>query len=163
MCLHDHRSQEDLGTRLKQSSMCNFLSVLALDILPMVLKQPCHNQKKNTCKELSQKEASSLNIGTQYWTGLNGIALKNNKLNVAMADIRHWGFVLTCILYTPWQRDIFVDIFAPVNDDDISTRFLCAWLYTANTFIYMKVCALAKCHLFQPGYDRWTKIFWSAS
>ena len=41
-----------------------------------------------------------LDIRSQYWTDLNGIALKNNKLNVAMADMRHWGLVLICILYT---------------------------------------------------------------
>ena len=30
-----------------------------------------------------------LDIGTQYyWANLHGIALKNNKLNVAMVDIR---------------------------------------------------------------------------
>ena len=33
-------------------------------------KRPCHNQNKNTCKELSPNEACNLNIGTQYWTNL---------------------------------------------------------------------------------------------
>ena len=41
--------------------------------------------------------------GTQYWIDLHGIALKNNELNVVMTDIRHWGLVLICILYTAWQ------------------------------------------------------------
>ena len=90
-----------------------------------------------------------MDIWTQYWTDLNGIALKDNKLNVAMADIRQWGLVLICILYTAWERGIFADIFAPVHNNNISTRFLCARLCTANIFVYTKVCALAKCNLFQ--------------
>ena len=111
-----------------------------VDVLRTVLKRPCHNQNKNTCKELSQNEAYSLDIGPQYWTDLHGIALKNNKLNVAMADIRHWDLVLICILYTACQRGVFADIFAPVHGDNMST----------NIFVYNKVRALAKCNLFQP-------------
>ena len=33
-----------------------------------------------------------------------------------------------------------------------STQFLCARSCTANIFVYTKVCALAKCNLFQLGY-----------
>ena len=94
-----------------------------------------------------------LDIGTQYWIDLHGIALKNNKLNVAMVDIRHWGLVLICILNTAWQRGIFADIFAPVHNNDMGTRFLCARSCTANIFVYTKVHALAKCNLFQPVID----------
>ena len=119
-----------------------------MDILLTFLKQPCHNQNKNTCKELAQNEACSLDIGTQYWTNLQGIALKNKELNVAMADIRHRELVLICILYTAWQRGIFADTFAPVHGNDMSTQFLCARLCTANIFEYTKVHALAKCNLF---------------
>ena len=68
-----------------------------------------------------------------------------------MADIRQRGLVLICIVYTAWQRGIFADIFAPVHDDNLSTRFLCAQSYTANIFMYMEVRALAKCNLFQPA------------
>ena len=121
-----------------------------MDILLTALKLSCHNQNKNTFKELSQNEACSLDIRTQYWTDLHGIALKN-KLNVAMADIRHWGLVLICILYTAWQRGVFADIFALVHDVDTSTGFLFAWSCTVNIFVYMKFCALAKCNLLQPG------------
>ena len=120
-----------------------------MDILPTVLKRSCHDQSKNTCKELSQDEACSLDIGTQYWTDLHGTALKNNELNVAMDDIRHWGLVLICILYNAWQRSVFA-IFAPVHDDDMSTQLLCARSCAANIFVYTKVRALAKCNLFQP-------------
>ena len=70
-----------------------------------------------------------------------------------MADIRQWGLVLICILYTAWQRGIFADIFALVHNDDMSTQFLCARLCTANIFVYRKVHALAKCNLFQPVYS----------
>ena len=38
---------------------------------------------------MSQNEVCSLDIETQYWTNLYGIALKNNELNVAIADMRH--------------------------------------------------------------------------
>ena len=117
----------------------------------MVLKRPCHNQNKNTCKELSQNGACNLDIGTQYWTDLHGIALKNNELNVVMVGIRHWGLVLICILYKAWQRGFSADIFAPVHDNNMSTQFLCARSCTANIFMYTKVCALAKCNLFQPA------------
>ena len=51
----------------------------------MALPQP----KQKHMQGLSQNEACSMDIGTQYWTDLHGIALKNNELNVAMADIRH--------------------------------------------------------------------------
>ena len=69
-----------------------------VNILPTVLKWPCHNQNKNICKELSQDEACRSDIGTQYRIGLHGIALKNNELNVAMAEIRYRGLDLICIL-----------------------------------------------------------------
>ena len=64
----------------------------------MALPQP----KQKHMQGLSQNEACSVDIGTQYWTDLHGIALKNNELNVVMADIRHWKLVLICILYAPW-------------------------------------------------------------
>ena len=67
-----------------------------------------------------------------------------------MADVRHWGLVLICILFTAWQNGVFADIFAPVHDDDMSTRFLCARSCTAKIFVYTKVRALANCNLFQP-------------
>ena len=75
-------SKEDLGMSLKQSLMYNFLSVPA-------------TTNTKTCKELSQNKACSFYIGTQYSTDLHGIALKNNELNVTMADIRHWGLLLS--------------------------------------------------------------------
>ena len=108
------------------------------------------HQNKNTYKELSQNEACSLGIRTQYWTDLQGIALTNNKFNVTMADLRHWGLVLICILYTAWHRSLSADIFAPVHDEEMSTQFLCAQSCTANIFVYVKVHAPAKCDLFQP-------------
>ena len=152
VCLRNHNSKEGLGTKLKHSLIYNFLSVPASWVIfLMVLKWPCHNQNKNTCKELSQNGACNLDIGTQYWTDLHGIALKNNELNVVMVGIRHWGLVLICILYTVWQRGFSADIFAPVLDDNMSTQFLCAQSCTANIFMYTKVCALAKRNLFQPG------------
>ena len=117
-----------------------------VDILLTVLKWPCLNQNKNICKELSQNEACSLDIGTQYWTNLHGIVLKNNELNVAMASIRHWGLV---IFITAWQRGVFADTFAPVHNNNMRTQLLCAWSCTANISVYTKVCALAKCNLFQ--------------
>ena len=117
----------------------------------MVLKGTvCHNENKNTCKELSQNKVCSLYIGTQYLTNLHGTAFKNNELNVGTADVRHWGLVLICILYTAWQR-VSAYIFAPVHNDNMSTQFLCVRLCTANIFMYTKVCALAKCNLFQPA------------
>ena len=115
----------------------------------MVLKWRCHNQNKNTCKELSPNEVCSLDVGTQCRTNLHGIALKNNELNVAMVDLRHWGLILICVLYAAWQRGVFADIFAPVHNDDMSTRFLCAQSCTANIFVYTNVHAWAKCDLFQ--------------
>ena len=86
-------------------------------------KQPCHNQNRNTCKKLSPNEACTLDIGNQYCTDLHGIALKNNKLNVAMAYIRHWGLVLICILYKAWQRCIFDGIFGSVHNNNMSSQF----------------------------------------
>ena len=115
----------------------------------MVLKWPCHNQNKKTCKELSQNEACSLDIGTQYQTNLHGIALKNNKLNVATKDTDGWFLSVFCI--QPGKRGVFADIFAPLHNNNISTQFLCARSCTANIFMYTKVCALAKCNLFQPA------------
>ena len=61
-----------------------------------------------------------LDIGTQYyWANLHGIALKNNKLNVAMVDIRQWELVLICILWRAWQRGIFAATFASVDDNNM--------------------------------------------
>ena len=78
-CLSIPRTSNDYWCR-NQSRLVRLL---------MVLKQPCHDQHKNKSKQLSQNESCSLDIGTQYWTDLHSIALKNNELNVAMADIRH--------------------------------------------------------------------------
>ena len=115
------------------------------------LPQPKQKHARSSLKTKHVAWTCSLHIGTQYWTDLHGIALKNNELNVAMTNIRHWGLVLICILYTAWWRGVFADIFAPVHDDDMSTQFLCAWLCTANIFVYVKVRALAKCNLFQSA------------
>ena len=119
----------------------------------MVLKRPCLNENKNTCKELSQNKACSLDIGTQYWTDLNGIALKNNRLNVAVGNIRHWGLVLICILYTAWQRGVFA-AFLIQRTMTTWLHFVWAQSYTAKIFVYTKVRALAKYNLFQPVNHR---------
>ena len=108
--------------------------------------------KTKSFKHMSQNEVCSLDIETQYWTNLYGIALKNNELNVAIADMRHWELVLICILGTAWQR-VSADIFAPVHNGDMITQFLCARSCTANIFVYKKVCVLAKCNLF-PWFMR---------
>ena len=52
-------------------------------------KNPVNNSSVYCNTALSADSCCSLNIGTQYWTDLHGIALKNNELIVAMADIRH--------------------------------------------------------------------------
>ena len=71
----------------------------------MVLKQTVLSQSKRTkthARGALSKQSMYLGLGTQYWTDLHdgiGIALKNNKLHVSIADIRHCGLVI-CILYT---------------------------------------------------------------
>ena len=153
MCLCNHNSKKDLGTRLKQSPLCNFFQFRHCRYFIDGPKRPCHNENKNTCKELSQNEACSLDIGTQYWTDLYGIALKNNRLNVAVANIRHWGLVLICILYTAWQRGVFA-VFLLQRTMTTWVHFVWAQSYTANVFVYTKVRALAKYNLFQPVNHR---------
>ena len=44
--------------------------------------------------------------------------------------------------------------------DNMITRFLCARSCTANIFVYTKVCALAKCNLFQPGTSKMIVPLW---
>ena len=72
-------SKDDLGTRLKQSPMNNFLLVPVSCTLYWQSWNGPATTKTKTCKELSQNEACSLDIGTQYWTDLHGIALNTTN------------------------------------------------------------------------------------